>query len=88
MVDYRLLIAGVALTLCACSKTDNGDVVVSHPSSVNVKTTQDTLHMPTMGTRTDTINTPTVGTRPETVIVNKPVFGTKRTAVQVPVVRN
>jgi hypothetical protein len=81
-----LATAGLAL-IGACSRTENGDVVVKRPSDVSVKTTEDTLHLPKVTTRTDTVNTPVVGTKPETMIVNKPVVGTKKTAVKVPVVK-
>ena len=88
MRTHTMLLAAGALALVgACSRTENGDVVIKRPSDVDVKTTQDTLHMPTVTTRTDTINTPVVGTQKETLIVNKPVVGTKRTVVKVPVIR-
>jgi len=77
--------AAIALT-GACSRTDNGDVVVKRPE-VSVKTTEDTLRVPTVTTRTDTVNTPVVGTKTETLVVKKPVVGTKKTEVKVPVVK-
>lgn len=81
------IIAAAALALLgACSRTDNGDVVVKRPSDVDVKTTPDTLHLPSVTTKTDTINTPVVGTQKETVVVNKPVVGSKKTVVKVPVI--
>jgi hypothetical protein len=83
----RLIAACAVAVVAACSRTDNGDVVVKRPADVEVKTTTDTLHMPTVGTKTDTINTPVVGTQKETVIVNKPVVGTKKTIVKVPVIK-
>lgn len=86
MLKQTLLLAAVVFA-GACSKTDNGDVVVKRPADVNVTTTQDTLHMPTVGTRTDTINTPVVGTQKETLVVNKPVVGTKKTIVKTPVIK-
>lgn len=70
----------------ACSKTENGDVVVKRPE-ISVKTTEDTLHTPTVTTRTDTINSPVVGTQKETLIVNKPVVGTEKKVVKVPEVK-
>jgi hypothetical protein len=82
-----LLAAGGLALLGACSRTDNGDVVVKRPADVSVQTTEDTLRMPTVQTRTDTVNTPVIGTKPETVIVNKPVMGTKKTTVKVPEVK-
>jgi len=81
-----LATAGLAL-ISACSRTENGDVVVKRPADVSVQTKQDTLHMPTVTTHTDTVNTPVVGTKPETVIINKPVIGTKKTTVKVPEVK-
>lgn len=82
-----LLAVAATVALGACKRTENGDVVVNRPSDVQVKTTQDTLHLPTVTTKTDTINTPVVGTQKETLIVNKPVVGTKKTVVKVPVVK-
>jgi len=78
--------AAIALVAGACSRTENGDVVVKRPE-VSVKTTEDTLRVPTVTTRTDTVNTPVVGTQTETLIVKKPVVGTKKTEVKVPVVK-
>ena len=54
--------AVMALATGACSRTENGDVVVKRPE-VSVKTTEDTMRVPTVTTRTDTINTPVVGTQ-------------------------
>jgi penicillin V acylase-like amidase (Ntn superfamily) len=83
-----LLLAGCLFSLAtACSRTSDGDVVVKRPSDVDVKTTQDTLAMPRMTTRTDTINTPVVGVQKETVVVSKPVVGTQKSVVKVPVVK-
>ena len=84
--SFVLATASLAL-IGACSRTESGDVVVKRPADVSVQTTQDTLHLPTVTTRTDTVNTPVIGTKPETVIVNKPVVGTKKTPVKVPVVK-
>ncbi len=78
--------AVMALATGACSRTENGDVVVKRPE-VSVKTTEDTMRVPTVTTRTDTINTPVVGTKTETLVVKKPVVGTKKTEVKVPVVK-
>jgi len=82
-----LFAAGAIAALTACSRTENGDVVIKRPADVEVKTTTDTLHMPTVTTKTDTINTPVIGTQKETLIVSKPVVGTKKTVVKVPVVK-
>jgi len=76
--------AVIALATGACSRTENGDVVVKRPV---VSTTEDTMRVPTVTTRTDTINTPVVGTQTETLVVKKPVVGTKKTEVKVPVVK-
>jgi len=82
-----LIAAGALALLGACSRTENGDVVVKRPNDIDVKTTQDTIKMPVVTTKTDTINTPTVGTKKDTIIINKPVVGTKKTEVKVPVVK-
>ena len=87
MRTKTLLLIGALATLGACSRTENGDVVVKTPVDVDVKTTQDTLHPPTITTKTDTINTPVVGTKKDTLIVDKPVVGTKKTEVKVPVIK-
>jgi hypothetical protein len=88
MRKQTLLLAAVStIALGACKRTSDGDVVVNRPSDVQVKTTQDTLHMPTVTTRTDTINAPVVGVQKETLVVNKPVVGTQKTTVKVPVVQ-
>ena len=82
------LAAIVALGLLgACSRTEDGKVVVERPGEVQVKTTKDTISLPTIGTVKDTINTPTIGVKEETLIVKKPVVGTKKTAVSRPTVR-
>jgi 16S rRNA U516 pseudouridylate synthase RsuA-like enzyme len=86
MKKQALLLVLAVVALGACSKTENGDLVVKRPVDVDVKTTQDTLHPPTVTTKVDTINTPVVGTKKDTIIVNKPVVGTKKTEVKVPVV--
>jgi 16S rRNA U516 pseudouridylate synthase RsuA-like enzyme len=87
MRKQTLLLIGALATLGACSRTENGDVVVKKPVDVDVKTTQDTLHPPTVTTKTDTVNTPVLGTKKETLIVNKPVVGTKKSEVKVPVIK-
>jgi hypothetical protein len=82
-----LLAASALVAIGACSRTENGDVVVKRPADVSVQTTQDTLHMPSVTSRTDTVNTPVVGTKTETLVVKKPVVGTKKTEVKVPQVK-
>ena len=83
---WLVVASAIALTV-ACSRTDNGDVVVKRPADVSVQTTQDTLHMPSVTSRTDTVSTPVVGTKTETLVVKKPVVGTKKTEVKVPQVK-
>ena len=73
--------------LAACSRTDDGKIVVERPGEVQVKTTKDTISVPTVGTRKDTINTPVVGVKEETLIVKKPVVGSKKTEITRPTVR-
>ena len=87
MKKQTLLFVGAFAVLGACSRTQDGDVVVKRPVDVDVQTTKDTLNMPTVGSKIDTINTPVVGTQKETLIVNKPVVGTQKKVVKVPVVR-
>jgi hypothetical protein len=77
------LLAGFA----ACSRTESGAVVIKRPTRVDVQTTQDTLQLPSIRTKTETVKTPAVvGTQKETVIVNKPIIGTKKQAVKVPTI--
>ena len=88
MRTARLVLAASAIVaIGACSRTENGDVVVKRPAGVSVQTTQDTLRMPSVTTRTDTLNAPVIGTKTETLVVKKPVVGTKKTQVQVPQVK-
>ena len=81
-----LLAAASAIALGACSRSADGDLVVKRPADVDVKTTEDTTHLPKVTTRTDTINAPVVGVQKETVVVSKPVVGTEKKTVKVPVV--
>ena len=75
----------VALIFCfACSRTKDGRLVIKRPASISVKTTEDTVRVPSITTHTDTVNTPVVGTQKETLIVNKPVVGSKKSVVKVP----
>ena len=75
MKKQTLLFIAAFAVLGACSRTENGDVVVKKPVDVDIKTAQDTLHPPV------------VGTKAETLIVKKPVVGTQKTEVKVPVVK-
>ena len=86
MKKQTLLFVGAFALLGACGRTENGDLVVKRPVDVDVKTTQDTLHPPTVTTKTETISTPVVGTKKDTVVITKPVVGTKKTEVKVPVI--
>jgi hypothetical protein len=85
--QLMLFALGTMTVLGACSKTEDGDVVVKRPADVDVKTTTDTVKMPQVTSKIDTINTPVVGTQKETLIVNKPVVGTKKTEVKTPVIK-
>ncbi|MFI5228945.1 MAG: hypothetical protein ACHQWU_07745 [Gemmatimonadales bacterium] len=78
------LVLLLAAAAGACGRTENGDIVVKRPSGMSVQTTQDTLHLPTIGTHQDTVRTPVIGTQTETVVVKKPVIGTKKSVVTVP----
>jgi hypothetical protein len=89
MRRYLLPVCAALAVAGACSKTENGDVVIKRPD-ISVKTTEDTLHradMPSIGTRTDTVNSPVVGTQKDTIVVNKPVVGTEKKVVKVPDVK-
>lgn len=86
MRKFLVPVLVIAALTGACSKTENGDVVIKRPE-ISVKTTEDTLHPPTVTTRTDTINSPVVGTRKDTIIVNKPVVGSEKKVVKVPQVK-
>lgn len=82
------LAAIIALGLVgACSRTEDGKIVVERPGEVEVKTTKDTLSLPTVGTVKDTVTTPTIGVKEETLIVKKPVIGSKKTEITRPTVR-
>lgn len=79
-------LTSIALT-ASCKRTDDGKLVIDRPGEIDVKTTSDTLHLPSIGTTKDTINTPTIGVKEETLIVKKPVIGTRKTEVTKPVVK-
>ncbi len=87
MRTRSLLLVAALGALGACSRTESGDIEVKRPEEVDVKTTTDTLNMPHIGSKIDTINTPTMGVKKDTIIVDKPVVGTKKTEVKVPVIR-
>ena len=87
MNTRKIMIVTAAVALAACGRTKEGDLTVERPGDVDVKMTKDTIKVPQVGTKIDTISTPTVGTKPETLIVNKPVVGSKKTEVKVPVIR-
>jgi hypothetical protein len=72
-----IVAATFAVALGACSRTDDGRVVIERPGDVTVHTTKDTLgapHVPSVhvGTEKDTINVPVITT--EKKVVNKPVI--------------
>jgi hypothetical protein len=83
----KLMILAAAAALAACGRTNEGDLTVERPGDVDIKTTTDTIKLPDVGTKIDTINTPVVGTQTDTLIVKKPVVGTKKTEVKVPVIK-
>jgi hypothetical protein len=84
----RILIVVTTLAIVsACSRTDDGKIVVDRPGEVEVKIKKDTINVPTIGTVKDTINTPVVGVKEETLIVKKPVVGTKKTQIKRPVIK-
>ncbi len=87
MTTRKIMLVAAAVALAACGRTKDGDLTVERPGDVDVTMTKDTLKLPEVGTKIDTINTPTVGTKPETLVVNKPVVGTKKTEVKVPVIK-
>ena len=87
MNTRKIMLVAAAVVLTACGRTKEGDLTVERPGDIDVTTTKDTIKLPEVGTKIDTINTPTVGTKPETLIVNKPVVGTKKTEVKVPVIK-
>jgi hypothetical protein len=84
-------IATVALCaiglLAGCKRTDDGKIVIERPGEIDVKMKNDTLHLPSVGTRKDTISTPTIGVKEETLIVKKPVIGTQKREVSKPVIK-
>jgi hypothetical protein len=88
LLSALALVALAALVdVASCKRTDH-DVVVQRPTQVTVKTTPDTLHLPTVATHTETVKTPVIGTQTETVVVKRPaVIGTKKTPVPVPNVK-
>ena len=65
------------LDVVMAGEAADGDLVVKRPADVDVETTEDTIHLPKVTTRTDTINAPVVGVQKETVVVSKPVVGTE-----------
>ena len=73
--------------LGACKRTDDGQLVIERPGEVDVKMKNDTLHLPSLGTRKDTVTTPTIGVKEETLIVKKPVIGSQRTEIKKPVIK-
>jgi hypothetical protein len=87
MKNRKIMLIAAAVALAACGRTKEGDLTVERPGDIDITTTKDTIKMPEVGTKIDTINTPTVGTKPETLIVNKPVVGSKKTEVKVPVIK-
>ncbi len=69
-------LAAVA-TLAACTRTDDGKVVVERPGEVQVTTKKDTIAVPqvNVGTTDDTIEVPKVQVTKEKRIIKRPVVG-------------
>jgi len=65
--------------LAACTRTDDGKVVVERPGEVQVTTKKDTLAVPqvNVGTTEDTIEVPKVQITKEKRVVKRPVVGVK-----------
>jgi hypothetical protein len=82
----KMLIGAVILSLplAACKKTGDNTYQVQTPT---VGTDTHTVTTPSVEMQKDTINTPVIGTKPDTVIIQKPVAGTKKTEVSVPVIK-
>jgi len=92
MRNMFILAVGALGLLAACKRTDDGNLVIERPGEIDVKVKNDTVHlpsvhMPSIGTKKDTVTTPTVGVKEETLIVKKPVFGSRRTEVNKPVIK-
>jgi hypothetical protein len=69
---YITTMAICVALLGACSKTDDGRIVVHSPGEVDVKTRADTITLPKI--TLPKVNLPKVETKEETVIVKKPVM--------------
>ncbi len=67
-------------TLAACSKTNDGRVVIERPGDVQVTTKKDTIGLPSVnvGTTEDTIEVPKVQITKEKKIVRRPAVGVQR----------
>ena len=77
------LIAAAAFALLgACSRTESGDVVVKRPVDIDIKTRQDTIRIPGLGSKADTTHKPSAGAKKDTIVdtvfVKKPVSGSKK----------
>jgi len=73
--------------LAACSRTDDGKIVIERPGEVQVRMTHDPVHLPTIGTVKETVTTPVVGVKEETLIVKKPVVTSKKTEISRPAIK-
>lgn len=67
------------VALAACTRTDDGKVVVERPGEVQVTTKKDTLAVPqvNVGTTEDTIEVPTVQVTKQKRVIKRPVVGVK-----------
>jgi hypothetical protein len=75
-IGYAAAVVAIALA-GACSKTDEGDVVVERPGEIDVKTTKDTIKTPDMPDVD-------VNMKKDTVIVNRPSVTVKPDSVKRP----
>ena len=87
MPKHALVLIMILGLVGACSRTDDGNVVIERPGEVEVKTTKDTLKLPSIGTVRESVTTPTIGVKEETLIVKKPVIGSKKTEITRPTVK-
>ena len=69
---YYSAVIVLATLVAACSKTDDGRIVVHAPGEVDVKTHTDTVSLPKINL--PKIDVPKIGTKEETLGVKKPVL--------------
>jgi len=74
----------LSLPLAACKKTGDNQYQVQTPT---IGTDTHTVTTPSVEMKKESITTPVIGTKPDTVIIQRPVAGTKKTEVSVPVIK-